>query len=126
MALGCQGETHLAFGREYEKESSEARELLKYDGVLIPGGFGSRGIEGKLKAIQYARVHKIPYFGLCYGMQLMTIEYARNVLGFKDAHTVEVNEQTKHPIIDIMPDQKKKLAVGITEEVCVLGDILHS
>ncbi len=86
------------------------KELSKYDGVLIPGGFGSRGVEGKLKAIEYARKNKIPYFGLCYGMQLLVIEYARNVLGMKDANTREVNPNSKNIIIDIMEDQKEKIA----------------
>ena len=86
--------------------------LDKYDGILIPGGFGETGVEGKIKVIKYAREKKIPYFGLCYGMQLMIVEYARNVLGLKDAHTVEIDSQTKNPVIDIMPEQKKLLAEG--------------
>ena len=87
-------------------------ELKKYDGVLVPGGFGSSGIEGKINAIEYCRVHKIPYFGLCYGMQLMVIEYARNVAKLKGAHTSEVNPDTHHPVIDFMTDQKKVLESG--------------
>ncbi len=83
------------------------KALDMYDGVLVPGGFGSTGIEGKVHVISYARKHGIPYFGLCYGMQLMVIEYARNVLGLKSAHTVEVNPDTPYPIIDIMPEQKE-------------------
>ncbi len=79
-------------------------------GVLVPGGFGSRGVEGKIRAIRYARENKIPYFGLCYGMQLMTIEFARYVAGFKDANTTEVNPETPHPVIDILPEQKINLA----------------
>jgi CTP synthase len=70
------------------------------------------GIEGKMMVIKYARENKIPYFGLCYGMQLMTVEYARNVLGLKGANTTEIDKNTPHPIIDIMPDQKKILADG--------------
>lgn len=87
-------------------------QLDKMDGIIVPGGFGETGIEGKLKVIQYARENKIPYFGLCYGMQLMTIEFARNVLGLKDANTAEINPKAEHLIIDIMPDQKKKIAEG--------------
>jgi CTP synthase len=75
----------------------------------VPGGFGGRGIEGKIKAIQFCRENKIPYFGLCYGMQLLVIEFARNVLGLHDAHTTEVDRETKNPVIDIMPEQKKNL-----------------
>lgn len=96
----------------FEKDPKKLKGLSTYDGVLIPGGFGSRGIEGKIKVIEYLRKNKIPYFGLCYGMQLMVIEYARNVLGLKDAHTVEINPNTKHPVIDIMPEQKELMKKG--------------
>jgi len=84
-------------------------ELAAFDGIIVPGGFGERGIEGKLKVIRYAREHKIPYFGLCYGMQLLVVEYARNVVGLKDAHTAEIVPDGKHNVIDIMPEQKKNL-----------------
>ncbi len=94
---------------QFEGPHANLAALKKYDGIIVPGGFGSRGIEGKLRVIEYARTHKIPYFGLCYGMQLMVVEYARNVLGLKGANTVEVDPKTKYPIIDIMLDQKKKL-----------------
>jgi CTP synthase len=83
------------------------KELDGFDVIIVPGGFGSRGIEGKLKAIQYCRENKIPYFGLCYGMQLATVEFARNVLGLKGANTTEIDPKTKYPIIDILPEQKK-------------------
>ncbi|MBP6908544.1 MAG: CTP synthase [Candidatus Pacebacteria bacterium] len=95
---------------DFETKKKSLKELSKYDGILVPGGFGSRGVEGLLKVIEYARTHKIPYFGICYGMQLLVIEYARNVLGFKDANTHEVNPKAKHIIIDIMEDQKEKVA----------------
>ena len=97
---------------DFEKKPSLLAGLKNYDGILIPGGFGATGIEGMLKTIEYARVNKIPFFGLCYGMQLLTIEYARNVLGLKGANTVEINPNTKYPIIDIMPEQKKIIAEG--------------
>ena len=87
-------------------------KLKKFDGIIVPGGFGKRGVEGKLRVIEYARRRKIPYFGLCYGMQLMVVEYARNVLGLRGANTTEIDRGTKYPVIDIMPDQKKKLAAG--------------
>lgn len=83
------------------------KDIAQYDGILVPGGFGETGIEGKIHVIEYARKNKVPYFGLCYGMQLMVVEYARHVLKYKDAHTVEINPDTTHPVIDIMPDQKK-------------------
>lgn len=110
--LGVKVKLTWLSAEEYEKNPRKVKELSKYDGVLIPGGFGSRGVEGKLKAIEYVRTHKIPYFGLCYGMQLLTVEYARNVLKLRGANTVEIDEKSPHPIIDIMPDQKKKLALG--------------
>ncbi len=93
----------------FEKDRKTLSVLKKYDGVLVPGGFGSRGIEGKIRVIEYCRKNKIPYFGICYGMQLAVIEYTRNVLGLKDAHTVEVNIKTPVPVIDIMPEQKELL-----------------
>ena len=98
--------------KEIETGEVDVATLKSFDGIIVPGGFGESGIEGKLKAIRYARENKIPYFGLCYGMQLMTVEYARNVLGLKDAHTTEIDPATPNPIIDIMPDQKKHLADG--------------
>ncbi|MBI2409667.1 CTP synthase [Candidatus Kaiserbacteria bacterium] len=84
--------------------------LAGYHGIIVPGGFGESGIEGKIRAIQYAREHKIPYFGLCYGMQLMVIEYARHVLGLKRAHTTEIQKNSEDPIVDVMLEQKKHLA----------------
>lgn len=97
---------------EYEKDPKKVKELSKFDGVVVPGGFGSRGVEGKMLAIEYVRTHKIPYLGLCYGMQLAVIEFARNVLGLKDAHTAEVNPKTSNPIIHIMPSQEKNIATN--------------
>jgi CTP synthase len=76
----------------------------------VPGGFGETGIEGKISAIRFARENKIPYFGLCYGMQLMTVEYARNVVGLEGANTTEIDQDTPHPIIAILPEQIEKLA----------------
>lgn len=95
---------------DFEKDPKKVKELSKYDGIIVPGGFGTRGVEGKIRAIKYARTHNIPYFGLCYGMQLLVIEYARNVLGLKDANTREVNPNTKNMVIDVMEDQKEKIA----------------
>ena len=93
-----------------EKLEKTGAEVLKsFDGIVITPGFGKRGVEGLIQAITYARTKKIPYLGLCYGMQMATIEFARNVLGLKGAHTTEVDPKTPHPIIHIMPDQEKKL-----------------
>ncbi|MEF3691639.1 MAG: CTP synthase [Candidatus Moraniibacteriota bacterium] len=94
---------------DFEKTGKNMEELREFDGIVVPGGFGSRGIEGKINVIKYCRENKIPFFGLCYGMQLAVIEYARNVLGLKDAHTTEIDRETKNPVIDIMPEQKKNL-----------------
>ncbi|MDO8493465.1 MAG: CTP synthase [bacterium] len=93
---------------DYE-EGKPLENLSNYDGILVPGGFGGRGIEGKIKAIQYLRENKIPFFGICYGMQLAVIEYARNVLGLADAHTKEVSKSTTNPVIDVMQEQIKNL-----------------
>ncbi len=94
---------------QFEKNPPTLKTLAKYDGIIVPGGFGSRGVEGKIAAIKYIREHKIPYLGLCYGMQLATIEFARHKAGLKGAHTTEINPTTPYPVIDIMPDQKKNM-----------------
>ena len=86
------------------------KKLSEYNGIVIPGGFGERGIEGKIAVTRHCRENKIPYFGLCYGMQIAVIEFARSVLGWKQAHTTEINAETSHPVIDILPEQKKNLA----------------
>ena len=92
-----------------------AEELLKdSDGILVPGGFGERGVEGKIIAAQYAREHDIPYLGICLGMQIAVIEYARNVLGYNDAHSSELAPETTHPVIDLMPEQKDVEDLGGT------------
>ena len=83
--------------------------LEKYDGIIVPGGFGSRDVEGKITAAKHCRENNIPYLGLCYGLHMAVIEFARNVLGFKKAHTTEVDPKTKYPVIHIMPDQEKKM-----------------
>jgi CTP synthase len=108
-ALNCKPEIVWLNSEQFEKDRKSLKELNKFDGIVIPGGFGSRGIEGKIAVAQYCRVSKIPYFGLCYGMQIATIEFARNVLGLKDAHTTEINPDTKNPVIDVMPEQKKNI-----------------
>lgn len=89
----------------------EGAQILKgFDGIVVPGGFGGRAVEGIIQSIKFARENKIPYFGLCFGMQLAAIEFARNVCGYKDAHTTEINPNTKHPIINVMESQKEKVA----------------
>ena len=87
-------------------------QILKgVDGILVPGGFGSRGVEGKIAAIRYARENKIPFLGICLGMQCTVIEYARDVLGWKDANSTEFDEKTSHPVIDLMEEQR-----GVTQK----------
>ena len=85
--------------------------LKNVDGILVPGGFGARGVEGKIAAIKYAREHKIPFLGICLGMQCTVIEYARDVLGWKDANSTEFDEHTTHPVIDLMEEQR-----GVTQK----------
>lgn len=98
---------------EVTKENAE--EYFKdIDGIIVPGGFGSRGMDGKIHAIEYARTHNVPFLGLCVGMQLAIIEFARNVLDFKDAHSIELNPETTHPVIHLMPDQDNVTDIGGT------------
>ncbi len=92
-----------------EKGKEDIKILNNFAGVVVPGGFGSRGVEGIIKAIEYVRKNKIPYFGLCYGMQLACIEFARHVLKLNDANTTEINQQTAHPVIDLMSEQKQNI-----------------
>ncbi len=91
--------------KEFEKDPSKLSNLDDLDGIIVPGGFGKSGIDGKIETIRYARENKIPYLGLCLGMQLAVVEYARNVCGITDANTVEVDKKSKHPVIDFIPEQ---------------------
>lgn len=102
-------------------------QILKdADGILVPGGFGDRGIEGKITAIEYARTHNVPFLGLCLGMQMAIVEFARHVLGYADAHSSELNPNTTHPVIHIMPDQHNVTDLGGTLRLgaykCVLDE----
>lgn len=92
-----------------ETEKMVKEKLKDFDGIVVPQGWGSRGVEGKIKTVQFARENKIPYLGLCFGMQIAVIEYARNILGLKGANSEEVDESTSHPVIHIMPNQKEHL-----------------
>jgi len=111
-ANGVKPKIFTVNARDFETKNPDYTTLDQYHGIIVPGGFGESGIEGKLNVIRHCRENKIPYFGLCYGMQLLTIEYARNVLGLVGAQTAEINPKAEHLIIDIMPDQKKKIAEG--------------
>ena len=97
---------HWVNAEEIEADDTDmAKVMAGVDGILVPGGFGNRGIEGKIKAIQYAREHKIPFFGICLGMQCAVIEFARHVCGMADANSSEFNPNSAHPVIDLMPEQ---------------------
>ncbi|MGB6127587.1 MAG: CTP synthase [Psychrilyobacter sp.] len=89
-----------------QAENLNLNDLKGFDGILVPGGFGDRGVEGKIASVKYARENKIPFLGICLGMQTAVIEYARSIMGWKDAHSAEFSSDTTHPVIDIMPDQK--------------------
>lgn len=91
---------------EYLNSENVKNHLLKVDGILVPGGFGDRGVEGKVEAARFARENKIPYFGICLGMQMAVIEFARNVAGLASAHSSEFDKDSKYPVIDLMPEQK--------------------
>jgi len=106
FALKRKPEIFWLSAEKYEKEPKLLKELKDYDGIIVPGGFGSRGIEGKIKAIEFCRKNKIPFLGLCLGMQLAVVEFARNVCGLKNANSTEFNPETKYPVIDVMPEQK--------------------
>src|SRR3989338_5442952 len=107
--LGYKPEVLWLDSEKYEKDPRMLNELDNLDGILVPGGFGKRGIEGMILAADYARRHGIPYFGLCLGMQIMTISYARNVLGFKCANSTEMDADTAYPVIATMADQIEKI-----------------
>jgi CTP synthase len=111
-AVGVKPKIEWLNSEAYENDPSALEELKQYQGVIIPGGFGSRGIEGKIKAIQYVRENKIPYLGLCYGMQCAVIEYARNILGWTDAQTEEINPSSSKPVIHLQAGQEKNIAAG--------------
>lgn len=112
----CHGGIAHHTGLEIEKVDSSRLEDPKADlasvfkdihGILVPGGFGERGIEGMIRAARYAREHDIPYLGICLGMQIMVIEYARSVLGWQDAHSTEFNKSTPHPVVCLLEEQTK-------------------
>jgi CTP synthase len=91
-------------------DKKKLKDLKKYDGVLVPGGFGTTGVQGKLNVIEYVRKNKIPYFGICYGMQLMVLEYAQNILKLKNVSTEEMNSKAEHLVVAVMEEQKEKIA----------------
>jgi CTP synthase len=106
-SIGRQAQLYWVDSERIEHEGPD--KLTEMDGIVVPGGFGSRGIEGLIATAKFARETGTPYLGLCYGMQMLAIDFARNVAGLTKATTTEINEKTKHPVIHIMPDQEKKL-----------------
>ncbi|MEA4954631.1 MAG: CTP synthase [Pseudoflavonifractor sp.] len=111
---------------EQVTDGNAADRLADCDGVLVPGGFGERGIEGMISAVRWAREHRVPYFGICLGMQMAVVEFARHVAGLPDAHSSELSETTTHPVIDLMPDQRNITDKGGTMRLgaypCHLAD----
>ena len=115
----------LVDSEKINKDTAKEK-LSKYDGIIVPGGFGNRGIEGKIETIKYARENKIPFLGICLGMQMAVVEYARDVLGIKDANSAEFDNKTKNPVIHIMEEQKKVVKKGGTMRLgaypCILKE----
>jgi CTP synthase len=95
-------------------EENLIEKVSKLDGIVVAPGFGSRGIEGKILAVKYARENNIPFFGICLGMQCAVVEFARSVLGFTGAHSTEINPKTRYPVIDLMEEQKRIIDKGGT------------
>jgi len=124
-ALAAGVEAEISWIHSTELEKGKSWDILRsVNGIIVPGGFGSRGIEGKVQAAQYARENKVPYLGLCLGMQIMCVEFARNVLGYEDANSTEFDRGTTHPVIDLMMDQRAITDMGGTMRLglypCVL------
>ncbi len=112
-ANDCKVEISWLDSEKFERSSAELATLHEYDGIIIPGGFGRRGSEGKIAAIAYAKEHSIPYLGLCFGFQLAVVEFARSI-GMKGANSTELDPKTPYPVIDILPEQKKVSDLGGT------------
>ena len=113
--LACGVDVEIAWVHSSDLEKDRDLALIQdADGIVVPGGFGERGTEGKIRAVHFARENKIPYLGLCLGMQLMVVEFARNVLGYEDANSTEFDPSTDYPVIDLMPDQRDLADMGGT------------
>jgi CTP synthase len=114
IANKCKVRLHFVEAEDLEGDVDYAAVLYGADGILVPGGFGSRGTEGKIRAIEFARTNKVPFLGICFGLQLATVEFARNVCGMKDANSTELSPDTKHPVVDLLPEQRKVSEKGAT------------
>ena len=115
-------EIYWLSAEKYERRPEAVKELKKYDGIIVPGGFGKRGVEGKIKAIKFCRENKIPFLGLCFGMQLAVVEFARNVCRLRGAHSTEVVKRCPYPVIDVMPEQKALISEKRYGGTMRLGD----
>jgi CTP synthase len=130
-AVNCGLEIGWIEASDLEKMDKVEEVLGQYDGILVPGGYGDRGIEGKISAIKFARENKVPYLGLCLGLQLMVVEYARHVCGMADANSTEFNKKTNYPVVDMLPEQHHISKMGGTNRLgayeCVLkkGTVAH-
>jgi len=102
----CKVEIEWIDSKEFERDGESVDKLKHFHGLIVPGGFGGSGVEGKIRAIKYVRENNIPYLGLCLGLQLAVIEFARNICNLSDSHTTEINPSTENPVIDILPEQK--------------------
>ena len=125
--ISCKAKVDITWVDSEElNEKNLDQVLYKVDGILVPGGFGNRGTEGMILAAQYARTHRIPYLGICLGMQMAIVEFARHVLGYEDANSIELDPVTKHPVIALMPDQESVEDLGGTLRLgsypCVLAE----
>ncbi|VVB78390.1 CTP synthase [uncultured archaeon] len=110
--------------KEFEKDKSSVEKLKMFNGIIVPGGFGGSGVEGKIYAIKFARENNIPYLGLCFGLQLAVVEFARNKCGLSSAHTTEINPVTPYPVIDILPEQRNINSKGGTMRLGAYAAIL--
>lgn len=111
---GCRLEVELMDAEAFERDPEGLKALAGYDGIIIPGGFGVRGAEGKIAAINYARLNGVPFLGLCFGFQLAVVEFARNVAGLEGANSSELDPGTPHPVIDLLPEQRGVKDLGGT------------
>jgi CTP synthase len=126
LSNDLQVETHYVDSEDLLAREDWEQRLAEFDAILVPGGFGDRGLEGKIRAIRYAREHRIPFFGICLGMQMAVVEFARNVCGLGEANTVEADPKAKHPVIHLMPGQRGIQEKGATMRLgaypCVLKE----
>ncbi|HEW89862.1 MAG TPA: CTP synthetase, partial [Candidatus Bathyarchaeota archaeon] len=132
MALRTRVDIDYIRAEELEESPGDVERLKDYDGIFVPYGFGPRGAEGKIMAIQFARENDIPFLGICYGFQLAVVEFARHVCGLEGAHTTEVDPDTPHPVVDLMPEQRNvthkggTMRLGAYEVVLRKGTMIYT